>query len=259
MLTFVGLGLYDCEDITLRGKKAIEEADMIFAEFYTSKLINAQLKELEKFFGREITLLSREAVEDGRIIIDEASRKNVVFLVAGDPMAATTHISLRMMAEERGIKTRIIHNASIVTVVPGLLGLQHYKFGRTVSIPFPQENYFPTSAYDFILDNFQRGLHTLILLDVNPRPMTANEAMEILLRMEKRKKMGLVRTESLIGVVARAGSPDASIRAGYLKDMINEDFGEPLHTLVFIGKLHFAEADALVRFAGAPRKILDEF
>ncbi len=259
MLTFVGLGLYDHEDITLRGKKAIEEADIIFAEFYTSKLIGVSLEELEKFFGKKIILLSREEVENGKIILEESSKKNVVLLVVGDPMTATTHISLRMMAEERGIKTKIIHNASIVTVAPGLLGLQHYKFGRIVSIPFPQENYFPTSAYDFILDNFERELHTLILLDVNPRPMTANEAMEILLKMEKQKRKGLVHDKSLIGVVARAGSPNSYVRAGYLKDLIQEDFGEPLHTLVFIGKLHFAEAEALVKFAGAPREILYDF
>ncbi len=146
------------------------------------------MEEMERFFGKRIIVLSRVNVEDGNVIIENAMRKNVVFLVAGDPMIATTHISLRLMAEERGIDTRVIHNASIVTAAPGLLGLQQYKFGRTVSIPHPQENYFPTSAYDFILDNHRRGLHTLILLDTNPRPMTANEAMEILIKIEREKK-----------------------------------------------------------------------
>ncbi len=35
-LVFVGLGLYDENDISLRGLEEIREADAVFAEFYTS-------------------------------------------------------------------------------------------------------------------------------------------------------------------------------------------------------------------------------
>ncbi len=255
MLTLVGLGLNGVEDITLRGKRAVEEADFVFAEFYTSRLLGASLEDMENFLGKEIRVLSREEVEEGKIILDAASRGKTVLLVAGDPMVATTHVSLRLMAMERGIPTEVIHNASILTVAPGLLGLQHYKFGRIVSIPYPQENYFPTSPYDSIAQNLKSGLHTLVLLDLNPEPMTANLAMELLLRMEKVRGEGVITEKTLIAVVARAGSPDVLLRAGYLGDMIKEDFGPPLHTLVIPGKLHFAEADALVRLAGAPREI----
>lgn len=255
MLTFIGLGLYDWRDISLRGLEAIQNADIVFAEFYTSHLVGMETEELEKALRKEINVLSREEVESGKKIIKESLKKNVVFLVPGDPMIATTHVALRIMAEERGIKTRVVHNASIVSVAPGLLGLQNYKFGRTVSIPFPQENYFPTSAYDFILDNFSRGLHTLVLLDINPRAMTANEAMDILKNMEEKKKKGLIHDKTLVGVIARAGAPDCVVKAGYLKNMIEEDFGPPLHSLVIPGKLHFAEAEALVKLAGAPEEI----
>ncbi len=258
MLTFVGLGLYDEKDISLRGYEAVQNADVVFAEFYTSKLLGADIEKLEKFYGRTIRLLSREEVESGKVIIEEAKGKNVVFLVPGDSLIATTHVALRIMAQEAGIETRVIHGASIVTAAPGLLGLQEYKFGRTVSLPFPQENYFPTSTYDFIMENYSRGLHTLILLDINPRPMNANEAMEILLKMEKIKKKGIFRDDTLMAVVARAGAPNYLVRAGYMKDMISEDFGAPLHTLVLPGKLHFAEAEALVKLAGAPKEIMEE-
>ncbi len=256
MLTLVGLGLYDEKDISMRGYQAVRSADMVFAEFYTSRLIGAELHSMEEFFGKRITVLSREDVENGEMLIEAARDKSVVLLVAGDPLTATTHISLRIMAQERGVETRIIHGASISTAGPGLLGLQHYKFGRVVSIPYPQDNYFPTSAYDFIYSNYKLGLHTLILLDINPEPMTANQAMQILLEMEKIKRKNLIKSRSLIGVVARAGSPNPTVRAGYLGDLIDEDFGSPLHTLVFIGKLHFAEAEALVKLAHAPPEIL---
>jgi diphthine synthase len=250
MLTLVGLGLGDWKDITLRGKEAIEDADAVFAEFYTSRLINSDVEKLERAFGIHITLLERDAVESGDMIIRAAENGNAVLLVAGDPLMATTHVSLLLMARERGIETRIVHNASIVTAAPGLLGLQNYKFGRTVSLPFPQENYFPTSAYDFIARNKECGLHTLVLLDINPRPMTANEAMQLLLRMEDVRKEGLISENTLVAVVARAGSEDCLVRAGPLGEMIKEDFGPPLHALVLPGSMHFAEEDALRILAG---------
>ncbi len=256
MLTFVGLGLYSEMDITLIGKKAIENADIVFAEFYTSRLVGTSITRLENFFGKHITVLHREDVENGEQILKEAKNRNVVLIVAGDAMIATTHVSLRLMAEREGIATRVVHNASIVTAVPGLLGLQQYKFGRTVSLPFPQENYFPTSPYDFILENFRRGLHTLILLDINPWPMTASEAMLLLLKMEKKKKENLIQDKTLIAVVARAGAPDCLVRAGYFEDMIRMNFGPPLHSLVIPGNLHFTEAEAMVRLAGAPEKVI---
>jgi len=258
MLTFIGLGLYDEKDVSIRGYEAIKDADVIFAEFYTSQLMGTSIEKLQKFYGKEIILLSREEVEDGKRIIEEAKNKSVVLIVPGDAMIATTHVALRIMAEEGGIETRIIHGASIVTAVSGLLGLQHYKFGRTISIPFPQENFFPTSAYDFLARNMEMGLHTLVLLDINPRPMTANEAMRILLDMEKRKKGGIIKDNTLIAVVARAGAPNVLVKAGYLQDMMNEDFGSPLHTIVIPGKLHFAEAEALIKLADAPEEILED-
>ena len=36
------------------------------------------------------------------------------------------------------------------------------------------------------------------------------------------------------------------------------DLGEPRHTLVLPGNLHFMEAFALVRFAGAPEEIIED-
>jgi len=258
MLTLVGLGLYDFYDITLRGLKAIEEADFVFAEMYTSRLIGESIEDFERKTGKRITVLDREIVESGKELLDLARDNRVVLLVVGDPMAATTHLSLRLMAEEMGVETRVIHNASIITAAPGLMGLQHYKFGRIVSLPFPHENYFPTSAYDFIEKNQAMGLHTLVLLDINPRPMTANEAMEILLKMEDVKKRGVIKDNTLIGVIARAGAPDCLVRAGFIGDLIKEDFGPPLHSLIIPGTLHFAEAEALVRLAGAPSEIMEE-
>jgi diphthine synthase len=38
-------------------------------------------------------------------------------------------------------------------------------------------------------------------------------------------------------------------------ELLKHDFGEPPHTLLFIGKLHFMEAEALITLADAPEKL----
>ena len=77
----------------------------------------------------------------------------VAFLVVGDPFGATTHADLMIRARELGIKTKTIHNASIMNAI-GCCGLQLYSFGETVSIPFWTEDWQPDSFFDKIQVNF---------------------------------------------------------------------------------------------------------
>jgi len=58
--------------------------------------------------------------------------------------------------------------------------------------------------------------------------------------------------DSIICVVARAGSNHPVVKAGTIKDLIEKDFGSPLHTLVIPGKLHFMEVEALEKLAQLP-------
>jgi diphthine synthase len=62
--------------------------------------------------------------------------------------------------------------------------------------------------------------------------------------------------DNLAVVVARAGAPEPLVRADWIKNLIDEEFGGPLHCLIIPGKLHFLEAEALVVLAGAPENIL---
>ncbi|RLF42104.1 MAG: diphthine synthase [Thermoplasmata archaeon] len=255
-LTFIGLGLYDEKDISLKALEAIRNCDKVYAEFYTSKLTGTTVGEIEKVIGRKINVLSREETEDGRIILDDASHKSVVFLTGGDPLTATTHLSLRLQAIEKGIKTHVIHGSSILTAVPGLLGLQHYKFGRTTTLVYPESNFFPLSPYEIIKENREHGLHTLVLLDIQDnRFMTINEGIEILLKMEGKKDDGLFDKDSIICGVARAGSPNPTVKAGRIRDLEEYDFGPPLHTIVIPGDMHFLEIEALEVFADLPASI----
>jgi len=248
LLAFVGLGLNDDRGITLEGLEEIRAADTLFAEFYTSRLKEGAIDNLAKAAGREIRILSREQVEKGDEVLAACEGKRVAFLVAGDPMTATTHLDLRLRATKAGIETKLIHSSSVLTAVPGILGLQHYKFGRTTTIPFAQEGFSPTSPLEVISENMSRGLHTLVLLDIdadNSRFMTASEAMRSLLDMEQRTRTGTLGGDTLVCVVARAGAPDSIAMAGSIRRLVSVDFGPPLHSLVVPGKLHFLEEEAL--------------
>jgi diphthine synthase len=257
-LVFVGLGLYDEQDVSLKGMMELKACDQVYAEFYTAKPGRFHQHEFEKLIGKKIEVLSRQDTEDGKKILQEATDKHVVFLTCGDPMIATTHVDLRLRAIKQGIRTRIIHSSSIATAAPGLLGLQNYKFGRTTTLAFPEKEYFPTSPYTVILENKKMGLHTLVLLDIQAeknRYMTANEGLALLLKMEGQLHQNLFTEDSIACVVARAGSSDPLLAADSIKVLLKKEFGPPLHTLVIPGDLHFMEREALEICAGLPSEV----
>ncbi len=258
-LLFVGLGLGSHRDMSVRALEELRAADQVYAEFYTSRLIDSGLEDIEAAIGKKVILLDRKGVEESEAIVEAARTKKVAFIAAGDTMSATTHVELRMRAEEAGVRTSIIHGVSVFTACASVLGLQPYKFGRTVTLPLPEGDYFPTSPYDKILENRERGLHTLILLDIKEaegRYMTAAQGAEWLLEAEKRVGKGMITEKTLLCAAARLGSRSEKARAAWAPEMARVDMGPPLHTLVLPGALHFLEAEALVHFAGAPREIL---
>ena len=259
-LIFVGLGLLDEKDISLRGLEEIRDVDTVFAEFYTSLMPGLSVRRLEGLVGREVLVVSRRSLEEegGKEILEEARRGKVAFLVPGDPLIATTHVDLRVQAEREGIRTRVIHGSSIISAVIGLSGLQNYKYGRSVTIPFPEDGFVSETPYTVILENRERGLHTLCFLDIRAeeeRYMTVKEGLRALLEVEKKRRRGAVTQETLVVGIARAGSEDPTVKAGYVRDMIDHEFGAPPHTLVFPGRLHFMEAEALTTLAEAPEEI----
>ena len=54
----------------------------------------------------------------------------------------------------------------------GCSGLQVYRFGEIVSIPFFTETWRPYSFYEKIKINKKNGLHTLCLLDIKVKEPT---------------------------------------------------------------------------------------
>jgi diphthine synthase len=164
-LYLVGLGLGDEKDITVKGLETVRRCKGIFLEGYTS-ILGVDVKRLEEFYERPVTLMDREAVEsecDG--MLELATKEEVAFLVVGDVYGATTHTDMAVRAKELGIKVRVIHNASIMNACSAC-GLQLYNFGQTVSICFFTETWKPDSFIDKVVVNKKAGMHTLALLDI---------------------------------------------------------------------------------------------
>ncbi len=241
MLYIIGTGIYDERDLSIKALDALKKCVKIYAEFYTSP-IKVNIPALEKMAKKKITVLNRSEVEEQDIIISSAKKCDTAFLVGGDALSATTHIGFALECRKLGIQVLIIHSSSIFTAVAES-GLQLYKFGRTVSLPYKKDNYFPESPYENIRKNLKDGLHTLLLLDIG---MTANEAMDLLLELEKKLNKKILTVETKIVCLAHLGSDEGStIRYDRMKDLKKQDFGALPHTIIIPGKLHFTEEEYL--------------
>ncbi|MBR9677084.1 diphthine synthase [Candidatus Woesearchaeota archaeon] len=246
-LYMIGIGLGDEKGITLRGLEAIKSCNTVFLEDYTSKLTTSK-ETLEQLYKKEIVLADRELVEkNAQEILENAKTSNVAFLVVGDVFGATTHTDLYLRAKKENIKVEIVHNTSIINAVSST-GLELYKFGKTTSLPYWADSYKPTSTYDDIQKNQSINLHTLVLLDIKAdenKYMTVNQAIELLLKIEDKKQQKIFTTETLIIGCARLSANDQKIVFGSVKQLLNIDFGAPLHSLIIPSKLHFIEEEMI--------------
>ncbi|XP_052828062.1 diphthine methyl ester synthase isoform X3 [Octopus bimaculoides] len=270
MFYFIGLGLGDAKDITVKGLEIVRAADRVYLEAYTS-ILTVGKDELEKFYGREVMLADRESVEEySDILFQNAYTEDIAFLVVGDPFGATTHADLMLRAREEGIPTRVIHNASIMNAV-GCCGLQLYKFGETVSICFWTDTWQPDSFYDKIASNREKGMHTLCLLDIKikeqsienlmrgrkvyeaPRFMTiaqaAHQLLTIVSKMQSTNQHETAFTKDTICVgLTKVGSDEQKILVAPLERLAETDMGPPLHSLVIPGNMHPMEIAMLRSF-----------
>ena len=247
-LLLIGTGISDERGISLSGLEALRACGKIYAERYTNLVPEGTLARLEALCGKKITLLSREQVEGEKELLEAASAGAVALVIAGDPMIATTHISLLLSAKKRGIPTEVIHASSVISAAIGESGLQAYKFGKMVTLAYWRENYKPMTAYDVISDNLSRGLHTLLLLDIDEKlgPMKPSAAAEVLLAMEKEGKKGIFTPETKLVLLKGMGWQAPTRKYCALSELSKYDEKEgPAVLIVPSANLHFIELEAL--------------
>lgn len=250
-LYFISIGLRDERDISIKALEAARNCDLLFAEFYTTKLNTTKAK-LENLIGKPIRILTREEVEEKyqEIILNEAKIKKVGLLVGGDVFTATTHVALKLEAIKQGVMTKIIHGSSIISAIAET-GLHLQRFGASATVPFPEKTKgkSPESVYEVIRLNKKSGMHTLLLLDIaDGKCMQAKEAMKVLLNIEKKRKEGIFTESTEAVVFARAGSDNPLIAYGRVSELMKKDFRKPPMVLILPGILHFTEKEYLDLF-----------
>merc|ERR1711988_1409173 len=120
---------------------------------------------------------------------------------------------LWLRAKKLGLEVQVVRNASVMNAIAAC-GLQLYRFGETVSIPFWTDGWRPDSFYDKLVANRKANLHTLCLLDIKtkeqsmenlmrgrkvyepPRFMTVAQALGQLMEIEEYRKEGVATAES---------------------------------------------------------------
>lgn len=262
VLYLIGLGLYSEKDISVRGLELVKDSDYIYMEYYTS-ILGVSKEALESFYGKKIILADREMIESEfeKEIMEKASQSKVALLVVGDPFSATTHVDLYSRCIQSNIKVEILNNASIINSC-GVTGQSLYRFGEIISIPYFTKNWKPYSFYEKIKKNIDMDLHTLLLLDIKvkevseenlakgkmiyepPRFMTVNQALAQIKESEENLKLQILKEDTRFIGLARVGAPDQKIVSGTLKELIDFDFGGPLHSLILVAKtIHSIELE----------------
>jgi len=246
MLWFVGLGISGTRSIPIEVIKIIQEADFVYLEAFTSPISKQHEEEIKNMVNGSFKIAKRWLVEDGQEILKMSKSSTAVLLSYGDPYVATTHIELRTRAKLENIETNTIHSASAITSMVGEAGLQFYKVGRMVTIM--NEKKSTITPYTAIFKNLTQGLHSIILLEYNHDEnyfLDPKDAISNLLDVEKEQKRNVLNNDTFAIIASRIGFKTQKIISGKFSNLLKVDFGEPPHSIIITGKLHFTESDAI--------------
>ena len=247
-LYLIGLGLSP-DLITLRGLEKARKARKVYLDIYTSSFPGS-VNDVKRIVGRDdIVLASRSVLEErSSEIIGELEYGDVALLVIGNPLLATTHVSLLIEARSRGHSFEVVPAPGIIPNALLLAGLMIYKIGKPVTLTYPREGIISEYPYDVIKDNDSRNLHTILLLEMDMEKgvmMTIPEAVKLLFRLEDMRREGVISGDRKAVAVSALGSHKQRICSCRLKELLNYE-GEGPHTLILVSpKLHFMEEEAL--------------
>ena len=252
-LWLIGLGPGDLEHITEKARNIARGCKKRYLEGYTAVLPSDQEHRLEEVVGNWERLM-RPSIESPENLLEEAREEAVALLVVGDPMQATTHIDLEARCMEEGVRFEVIPGMSATSLAVSLSGLQSYKFGRQVTLPYPYGEYLATSPIEMIESNRKRGVHTLVLLDLDPTgmgfdlptPMSPSQAISILEKMSERQGEPRVVREWKGILLSDVGTSRQRVTSGSLGE-ISQIEGGFVHTLIIPSNMSDNERDAFHR------------
>ncbi|MFP3064838.1 MAG: diphthine synthase [Sulfolobus sp.] len=246
-LKLVGLGL-SLKYLTPKALEELKNSDIVYLDSYTSVSCDISEEKLREK-GINVTAVDRNFIENNtkKIIGDLNNGKIVSIASIGDPVIATTHVSLLVEAKNKGHEVKVIPGVSVHCYIISKSLLSSYKFGKSVTITYPINGKIDITPYNVLKENLERGLHTIFYLDIRDgKLMTAREAIELLLEMEKLEKGNIVNKDSLVVVGERLGCEDEEVVSLTVEEALNYKFIQPPHIIVFPSKsLHFMELEGL--------------
>lgn len=259
MLVFIGSGL-SIKHLTLEALYWLNNVDKIIIDTYTGFINGLDKDLLESILkNKEIVFAERRDLEGESIdkIVDEAKYRDIAILVPGDPFIATTHDAIRTEAYKNGVKVIVVNGLSIYSLAVSRTGLQVYRFGRTITLVYPDISK-PYSVIETIYDNLNRNLHTLLLLDYRRdenRYMSIPEAIDILIDLDNG---GLI--SKVIGIgLAQVGTSNEFIIADKTIKLRSYSYPKPPHSLVIVAKPHPVELDNLKYICKLPEDLYRKY
>jgi len=259
LLIFIGLG-FAPQHLTLEALNHIVKCDKIIIDTYTGIIQEDYIDTIKPLLkGKEVVYAKRRDLEGSSIekLVAEAKNRDIVVLVPGDPFIATTHDAIRAEAGRRGVKVKVVNGLSIVNLAITKCGLQIYRFGKVITLVFPEITK-PYSVIDTIYDNLNRRLHTLVLLDIRVEEgkyMGIGEAVDILIDMDVENRLA-----NTIGIgLERLGFRDEKVIADLLPSLRKYRFHKPPHSLIILSEPHPIELDCLLHYCNLPLNVYLDF
>ena len=229
---FIGLGLDGPSSLSADVITILKSVENVFFEVYTN-FTASNLKNYESFLQINIKPIYRNSLEnESKSFLLSQKDINCALLISGDPFIATTHYMLLLEAVQLGLSVEIYNNVSIYSIAPSITGLSAYKFGKTVTIAFP-ERIVSEASYDLIKANIDIDAHTLVLLDIDLEKntfLTINEALKILLNIDNKRKQKLFTNNKKILALNKLSSSGAKIIYNSIEELLKiqwKDLGAP--------------------------------
>ena len=246
MLWFVGLGISGISELSDNTISVIKNADIVYLESFTSPISETEKEQLANMCDGEFKIAKRWLVEDGNEILENAKKREVVLISYGDPYIATTHLELKTRAVTDKIETKTIHSSSIVSSLIGEIGLQYYKVGKILTVMNDPKSMI--TPYNTISNNLLSKMHSVILLEYNEDKsffLDPQDALSLLLDAEKIQNGKIISLDTFAIIASRIGKSDQNITSGKISNLIKKEFGNPPHTIIIPGSLHFTESNAV--------------
>ena len=246
MLWFVGLGISGISELSDNTISVIKNADIVYLESFTNPISEIEKEQLANMCDGEFKIAKRWLVEDGNEILENAKKREVVLISYGDPYIATTHLELKTRAVTDKIETKTIHSSSIVSSLIGEIGLQYYKVGKILTVMNDPKSMI--TPYNTISNNLLSKMHSVILLEYNEDKsffLAPQDALSLLLDAEKIQNRKIISLDTFAIIASRIGKSDQNITSGKISNLIKKEFGNPPHTIIIPGSLHFTESNAV--------------